>query len=107
MSRPTIKQQREIALKSSKRSQRLPEIPLESPELPLEPPETPLESPELPLEPPEPLLELKRDKQVTVKFSLADLVRLKKIAAKRHRPLANLIYAVVMDFVDRELGDGV
>ncbi|MCZ2207882.1 hypothetical protein [Cylindrospermopsis raciborskii] len=104
MSRPTIKQQREIALKSSKRSQRLPEIPLESPELPLEPPETPLESPELPLEPPEPLL---RDKQVTVKFSLADLVRLKKIAAKKHRPVANLIYSVIMDFVDQSDTDGV
>jgi len=69
MKRLTIKQQTAIARKS-KSKQELPE-----------PEELPEPSPE----------ESKRDRQVNVKFSANDLVKLKKAAASSHRPVANYI----------------
>ena len=67
MKRLTIKQQTAIARKS-KSKQELPEpLPEELPE---------------PEELPKPLLEDKRDKQVNVKFSANDLVKLKKAASQ-------------------------
>ncbi len=84
MIRPTIKQQREMAQKSRKPSTTKPELSTDSPDTSEMPPETPG----------------KRDKQVTVKFSENDMERLKSAASKARRPVANLIYSLVMDYVE-------
>jgi predicted DNA binding CopG/RHH family protein len=82
MKRLTIKQQSEIARKSKSKLEELSK----------------------PEELPEPLPEdSKRDKQVNVKFSANDLVKLKKAASQSHRPVANYIYHLVMERVAKDV----